>query len=309
MNQIIIYGAGRIGDGYYNFLKANGYGNIVYGFCDQNWAEIKNKSGKPVISLDEAKIKEMPFLIGVGSNLVGEVKKIFEEKDINNYYDDLISLYRNHLHTDTKNVYRDFCAFYHEDHMEDYYQKAEIDYLSQFWGGTCKELFEKLNKNNIVELACGHGRHVPQYINDSEHITLVDILEKNIEFCRKRFNDFENISYYKNNGYDLEKLANDTYTALFTYDAMVHFELLDIANYLKETYRILKRDSMALFHHSNYHSDYKAAFSTAPGGRSFMSKEIFAYLAYRAGFEIIDQRVLSFNKFPDLDCLTLVKKN
>ena len=164
-----------------------------------------------------------------------------------------------------------------------------------------------MNKKNIVELACGRGRHVPKYLSTENHITLVDILEKNIEICKQRFSGFSNIDYYKNNGNDLKELPDSTYTALFTYDAMVHFELLDIAKYLQETYRILVDGGMGLFHHSNNSSDYKASFSNALHGRSFMSKDIFAHLAYKAGFKIIDQQVIDWIE-RDLDCLTLVQK-
>lgn len=38
-----------------------------------------------------------------------------------------------------------------------------------------------------------------------------------------------------------------------------------------------------------------------------MNKEIFAYLAYRAGFEIEEQYVFDW-VVPKLDCLTLVVK-
>lgn len=113
---------------------------------------------------------------------------------------------------------------------------------------------------------------------------------------------------YKNNGSDLKELPDNSYTALFTYDSMVHFELMDIAKYLEETYRVLKPKSMALFHHSNNNYDYKASYSTGTYGRSFMSKDLFAYLSYRVGFEIIEQKVIDWG-IPKLDCITLVRKN
>lgn len=43
-------------------------------------------------------------------------------------------------------------------------------------------------------------------------------------------------------------------------------------------------------------------------GRSYMSKDIFAYLAYRAGFEIVDQQVFDWGD-KELDCVSLVRKN
>jgi len=108
----------------------------------------------------------------------------------------------------------------------------------------------------------------------------------------------------------LAELESGTYTALFTYDAVVHFEMMDVYNYLKETYRILKPGGMALYHHSNDSSDYKNSFEYVKNrcGRNFMDKTIFAYLAYRCGFEIVEQEVINWSGYEDLDCITLLRK-
>lgn len=94
---------------------------------------------------------------------------------------------------------------------------------------------------------------------------------------------------------------------MFCYDAMVHFEMMDIYEYLKDIYRVLVPGGMVLIHHSNYTADYKASFANTPHGRSFMSKDIFAYLAYRGGFEIISQQVINWG-VKDLDCISLIHK-
>ena len=60
-------------------------------------------------------------------------------------------------------------------------------------------------------------------------------------------------------------------------------------------------------HHSNNTSDYKASFANAPHGRSFMSKDVFAYLAYRAGFDVLEQKVIDWG-IKDLDCIPLIQK-
>ena len=89
---------------------------------------------------------------------------------------------------------------------------------------------------------------------------------------------------------------------------MVHFELLVIYQYLKETYRILMDGGRALFHHSNNTEDYKTTFFTGKNGRNYMSKEIFAYLAWRAGFTVLEQHEIDWGGVDKLDCLTLVEK-
>lgn len=194
--------------------------------------------------------------------------------------------------------------------MDSYFESAESENaINRFWqeDSAFYQMFRRLNLDNVIELACGRGRHVPMYEKYANAITLVDILEENIEMCRERFKDRNNIFYYCNNGVDLSGLPDNTYTSLFTYDAMVHFEMLDIASYLKEFYRVLKPGSYVLAHHSNNTSDYRASFENAVGGRSFMSTDVFAYLAYRSGFEIVEQKIIDWG-VKDLDCISLLKK-
>lgn len=309
MEPIIIYGIGQKGSDYYKFLQYKKLDHMVAAFCDKRSYEVKEWFGKPVLSYNQAVKKRLPFLIGVGTNFSDEVRSLFQDNGEILYYDDIFEFARKHLQISMDELNRDLCAYRHIDLMNDYFDDADSEEnLNFFWGDTeCHKLFLEMDPSNIVELACGRGRHVPKYLPLANHVTLVDVLEKNIDICKNRFKNYDNISYYKNNGYDLSKLQDHTYTALFTYDAMVHFELMDIAKYLSESYRILKVGGMALFHHSNNHTDYRASFVNAPGGRSFMSKDIFAYLSYRAGFEIIEQKIIDWG-VPELDCLTLVKK-
>lgn len=308
MEKAIIYGAGKRGSEYYLFLKHLKREGSIQGFCDKEAASIKEKCALPVYSYEEAVNMGMPFIIGVGKEFYDEVKRKFDTDGIR-YYDDLADFCLKQFGISKTVCNREFCGYFHIDHMDRYFDDAETQ-MKFFWGnGVCYRLFCQMNPKNIIELACGRGRHVMQYLSLAEHVTLVDILEKNIEFCKDRFKDVPNISYYRNNGYDLSELKENTYTSLFTYDSMVHFELLDIAKYLQETYRVLSHGGMALFHHSNYSSDYRASFSSAPAGRSFMNKEIFAYLAYRCGFEVMEQQIVDWGGVPELDCLTLVRKN
>ena len=199
-------------------------------------------------------------------------------------------------------------AFCHID--TGYFKEAENpDSLAIFWNieSPFYKQFSQLDLENVIELACGHGRHVPEYINNAKHITLVDILQKNIDICKQRFERERKINYYCNNGRDLSELDDNTYTALFTYDSMVHFEMMDIYMYLKETKRVLKKGGRALFHHSNTHDDYRGNFTNATGGRNYMSQELFAYLAYRAGLQVVDQQLIDWTKANE-DCITLVEK-
>ena len=310
MDYMIIYGAGKKGQTCLQMLKKYGLDGFIMGFCDKRADSLGKCLNKPVYSYEHALQLNIPFILAVKKEYAPEVVDKLK-RDSAKVYEELDVLLVDELHLFNRVDYeREFCAISHIDTMDEYFDKAEEnDSINIFWknDSTFYRCFRKLNLDSVVELACGRGRHVPRYLDDSKHVTLVDVLDKNIDFCRRRFSQFENIDYVVNNGFDLASLKDDSYTSIFTYDAMVHFELLDIANYLNESYRVLKRGCAALYHHSNNYSDYKASYADAIESRSFMSDKIFAYLAYRAGFEVIEQHLIDW-KYPELDCLTLVRK-
>lgn len=305
MNKIVLYGVGKRGKGIYDFLISKGLEDYIYAFCDEQASSIVSYKGKRVYLPEQLVGEDIIFVLTISNKEIREqIKEKLNGKKIIEF-SDLATMFN----MDRVSFNRDFVTFYHVDYMDDYFDKAESS-LDVFWNekSDFKKLFDKLDLTNVIELACGRGRHVQKYIDKAEKITLVDILQKNIDFCRERFAESNKVFYYKNDGYDLHELKSDEYTALFTYDSMVHFELIDIYYYLKDIYRVLKHGGRALFHHSNNCNDYKAGMATVAQGRSFMSKEIFAYLAYRTGFEIIDQRVIDWYGEHKLDCITLVEK-
>jgi len=308
MKEIILYGAGERGKRFAEMLHER---NIeIAGFCDSfKTGNISLDWGKkPVWPIEHIDAERYIVIVSIADE--EEKLKIrtklkacgVEEAAI----DDILYPQKDAVAKNRLKI-----ADYHISAMDSYFDRAEkTEHLNTFWGDGSVFLcmFEKLNLCRVTELACGRGRHVPQYLYKAGKITLVDILEKNIRFCRERFGKEDKITYYVNNGYDLAEIKSDSQTALFTYDAMVHFEMLDVFQYLKETNRILVKGGRALFHHSNNTEDYKVTFSTGIRGRNFMSKQLFAHLADRAGLIVLEQNVLDWAGNANLDCVTLVEK-
>lgn len=305
--KIILYGAGRMGHGIYNFLKSQGLSEYIYGFCDKRGKEIRKIEDKFVWTPEELTEDDFVYCITVADNCVKEgIKGTLKNRKWIDFGDlaDVFNINKVKFN-------REFCAFYHLNNMDSYFQQVEREsYIDIFWNSNSEfyRMFQNLDITNVIELGCGRGRHVNKIIDEAGTITLVDILQKNIDFCKKRFGEDGKIKYYKNTGYDLKKLQSNKYTSLYSYDAMVHFELLDIYSYLLDIFRVLSTGGRALLHHSNYHEDYKAGFGNAPQGRSFMDKECFAYLAFRAGFVILEQKIIDWEEDKKLDCITLIEK-
>jgi len=196
-----------------------------------------------------------------------------------------------------------------EKYANTYYDSAEKG-MEIFWDSNTVfyRCFEQLDCLNIVELACGHGRHVLKYLDKANKVTLVDINQKNIEFCKNRFSKETKIQYIVNTGNNFNGIEPNSQTAIFTYAAMVHFEMLDVISYVKDANRILVNGGKILFHHSN------AAYSpelgwNKPHGRNFMSADIFAYIALRHGFIVLSQDIFSYHHgHAESDCLSLCQK-
>lgn len=306
--KYLIYGAGLRGKEYWKMLTEHGID--VDGFIDQRAEElhavqIENKT-IPVYAYEKMLAEDCIVIISILDNHIRqEVWDRLENDNITvRNIEDVI-----YSESDAVEKNRKFLAEFHVENMDSYFQQAEST-LTQFWGETSIFLkyFNSLDLTNVVELACGRGRHVTQYYDKAGSITLVDILDKNIEICKERFKNLENIKYYVNNGVDLSQIESNSQTAIFTYDSMVHFEMMDIFSYLKETQRILVKGGKGLFHHSNNTSDYKVNFESGVHGRNYMSKDIFAYLCNRAGLKVIAQETIDWGGVKELDCITLVEK-
>ncbi len=316
MRKFIIYGAGKEGRQIYKFLKYKGLNGCVDFFIDQNAGNIKNVMGKAVKKPNVLRDIDLPIVIAARTDAVKhEIRENIAElkgegAEVYSTMEEWIC--ENGL--DVVEWNRENVAYNHEINMDAYYDAAESEQrMVIFWGVNTEfyRMFQSLDLDNVIELACGKGRHVRKYQENTGHIVLVDILQKNIDACKERFKENPKISYYCNNGYNLEELEDKQYSALFCYDAMVHFEMMDIYRYLKDIYRVLRHGGMALLHHSNNTYDYRISFETEAAerhGRNYMSKDLFAYMAYRAGFEIVEQKLITVGNVKDLDCLSLIRK-
>jgi SAM-dependent methyltransferase len=190
-----------------------------------------------------------------------------------------------------------------------YYASAE-QWTFIFWRrtGLFRQMFDLLDLTHVVELACGYGRHAEMFRDRAERITLLDILEENIEQSRKRHAAHRNITCLRNNGIDYAPLAERSATAVFCYDAMVHFTPEVVGSYVLDTARVLTPGGRALFHHSNYGVPTGHGYGANPHARNYMTQELFSSYAREARLEVERSHVIPWGEIADLDCITLLRK-
>lgn len=195
-----------------------------------------------------------------------------------------------------------------------YYQDAEAPgHIEIFWGqdSIFRKMFDKMDLTNVVEIACGRGRHTHQFVDRAGSVTMVDILEPNIAACRRRFEGKQNVSFIVNSGNDIAEIEADTATALFSYDAMVHFEAADVISYIKETARVLRPGGMALLHYSNNEETPEGTYADSGAWRNFFSEKMMRHFANRSGLTTLESAVISWppqNPGPAIDASHSVAK-
>lgn len=191
-----------------------------------------------------------------------------------------------------------------------YYEHAEM-WNHIFWDENTvfRRYFDRLDLNNVIELACGHGRHSERVAPNAGSLTLIDVFEANLDKCRNRLEEkFKNVKYLLGNGYDFGPVDDSSATAIFSYDAMVHFSMDIMLSYLEDTARVLKQGGMALYHHSNYPGPGAPHYGQNPHARNIMNFSVYCGKAQELGLDVVDSIVMDWGGVPNLDRLTLIRK-
>ena len=190
-----------------------------------------------------------------------------------------------------------------------YYENAE-KLIHVFWADNSlfRGLFEKLDLTSVVELACGHGRHSEIVQPRAGKLTLVDVFSDNLEVCKKRLASADNVDYIHGDGYSYRPVEDGSQTAIFCYDAMVHFAPELVESYLKDTARILAPGGMALYHHSNYDAPTDQHYGLNPSARNKMTRKMFNAFAKAAALDIVEASELRWAGDDDLDGVTLLRR-
>lgn len=195
----------------------------------------------------------------------------------------------------------------------EYYEKAEQDEWTRvFWNEDTVfySLFQQLDTDFLLEIACGAGRHSERVVDKVKQLYLLESSNAALLLAKERFADRENVVYILNkSGFGIPdtSVSDASLSAVFSYDAMVHFEKEAVESYIADSCKKLKPNGLALFHHSNYDKNPNGVFTDNPGWRNYMTQDLFLDLSRKHGFDVVRSEIFSFS-CTDSDCVTLLKK-
>jgi hypothetical protein len=165
-----------------------------------------------------------------------------------------------------------------------------------------------IDYSRTIDFAAGYGRNTRKLLEaGATHVTMVDVNPECVAHLETHFPG-DRTSAVLNDGAGLAGLDTSAFTFLYTFDAMVHFDLEIVISYIPEFARVLKLGAHAFVHHSNYAANPGGDFRQNPHWRNFMSAAILKHIAVRSGFDVIQQETFSWGE-PDIDCITVLRRN
>lgn len=188
---------------------------------------------------------------------------------------------------------------------------AQVETLTDgFWrpGTPFRRLFDLLDRRRIVEIACGQGRHSVLAPRDYESFLALDTSVDAIAEANRRYGDLKPLRFLVSQDGSSIPAPDASQTAIFSYDAMVHFEPLTVNAYLAEAARVLQAGGRGLFHHSNYDANPTGKFTDSPNWRNYMRRDLFAHFCSRHGLNVLEQIEMDWGDVKKSDCLSLFEK-
>jgi SAM-dependent methyltransferase len=200
-------------------------------------------------------------------------------------------------------------GFFWGDEVKAAYFDAAENFMDLHWVEIISPFIGDIQYEMALDLASGHGRNAQRLGQKASLVYCVDINPENIQFLKNRFSSDPKYVVRQNDGTSVPFISDNQIDLFYCYDALVHFDLEIVQCYVKEAYRVIRPGGHAFIHCSNYTGNPGGDFRENPHWRNFMSCEIFTHLVRKAGFTALRVEKLAWGGVPDLDCVSLLRKD
>ena len=165
--------------------------------------------------------------------------------------------------------------------------KSAVNYLIRAYMISC-------STRDYLEIGPGGGRWSEQLQPLADRLVLVDLSEKCIGLCKKRFAHCCNVEYFVNNGANLSFLPTDYINRVWSWDTFVHIEPHVIQTYLHHIRNVMRQGGTGVISHANVDEAFRERYGEKQNGRnhgwrSDVTKGSFAEMCEAAGLKVVSQ--------------------
>lgn len=121
----------------------------------------------------------------------------------------------------------------------------------QWWGALYPRLMRFLPAGTILEIAPGFGRFTQYLLPFATRLIGVDLSQKCVEACRRRFHDSPQASFLINDGVSFPMIDEGSVDLAFSFDSLVHAETHVLRSYVSELASKLSPNGVGFIHHFN----------------------------------------------------------
>lgn len=185
---------------------------------------------------------------------------------------------------------------------------AEIAWSVGIW----PRIHKFLPAKNILEIAPGYGAWTHYLRQFSRRLTIVDLVPRCIEACRRRFGPV-GMTYHVNDGRSLAMIPDGSIDFVFSWHSLVHCQHDVMREYTLQLGKKLRHGGVGMIQHSNLGEFLDPATGThsIPNPAGFgedMTADKFAADAADAGLAMLSQEICPWGYEHAISCFSLFKR-
>ncbi len=195
----------------------------------------------------------------------------------------------------------------------DYKWTGRGEEWSKAWGGSEAQwfgcLYPRLHRflpvGNLLEIAPGFGRwtsYLLEYVRG--RYTGVDLSQSCVEYCKERFSGSSNTAFLVNDGLSLDSVEDGLFDFVFSFDSLVHANLVVHQTYIPQILRKLTPNGVAFIHHSNWAQSGSIKANVHCRAED-VSAAAYAEIVKQAGGHVMLQECLNWGTEEKIDAFTL----